>query len=80
MRPLSLSKVNSVKNLLHQGKSIWQIEKELNIPHPFIIKIHQQDKKNIPAPKMGRPIKVSKRTRCALMIKFLINDFDNKNQ
>lgn len=80
MRPLPLSKVNNVKSLLRQGKSTRQIEKELNVSHPFVIKIRRQDKKNIPAPKMGRPTKVSKRTRRVLMIKFLTNDFDDENR
>jgi transposase len=50
------------------------------VSHGFVTKIRLQDKENIPEPKMGRPIKVSKTTRHALKTKFLTNDFDDENQ
>jgi transposase len=80
MRPLSSSKADDVKTLLRHGKSTRQVAMTLNVSHGFVTKIRLQDKENIPKPKMGRPIKVSKTTRQALKTKFLANDFNNENQ
>jgi len=79
MRPLPPSKIDNVKTLLRHGKSTRQVAAELNVSHGFVTKIRLQDKENIPKPKMGRPAKVSKRTREALKAMFLANSFDNEN-
>lgn len=80
MRSLPPLKADHVKTLLCQGKSTRQIARKLQVSHGFVTKIRLQDKENIPEPKMGRLVKVSKRTRQeALKTKFLTNDFNDEN-
>lgn len=63
---------------LRQGRSTRQVAKDLGVSHGFVTKIYGKDKENIPEPKMGRPFKVSQRTKLALKTKFLRNDFDDE--
>ena len=79
MKPLPPSKADHVKTLVSQGKSTRQVARELQVSHGFVTKIRLQDKENLPEPTMGRPAKVSKRTRQALKTKFLTNDFEDEN-
>src|SRR5687767_13341703 len=70
MRPLSIAKRNQTKDLLRQGKSTREVEKELGVSHGFVAKVSKEDKENIPTAKMGRPPKVSKRTRHLLATQY----------
>lgn len=75
MRPLPQSTVDNVKVQLRHGKSARQVSKDLGVSISFALKVRQQDKENIPDPKIGRPTKVSGRTRAALKSKMLDGEF-----
>ena len=59
----------SVKDKLSEGKSISQVQQETGVSHGFVEKTRNEVKDSIPEPKMGRPTKVTRRTRSALAIK-----------
>jgi transposase len=63
MKALAENIVNNVKQQLRQGKSAREVASNLNVSISSAIKIRNADKENIPAPKMGRPSKISNETR-----------------
>lgn len=71
MRPLSEATRNNVKALLFQGKSTREVQKELNVSHGFVSKVHQENQENIPPVEMGRPQKISKSTQHTICSQFL---------
>jgi len=70
MKSLSPQTVYDAMVMLRQGKSHRKISKSLGISVASVSKIRQQDKKNIPAPKMGRSCKVTKKTKEILTRQF----------
>ncbi|KAF9899710.1 hypothetical protein BX616_002886, partial [Lobosporangium transversale] len=52
--------------MLRQGKSVREISRTLHISTFSVSKIYQRGKANIPRPKMGRPTKVTRRTKTLL--------------
>ena len=70
MRQLSDATHNNTKSLLRQRKSTRQVEKELHVSHGYVCDVRTEDKENIPLPKMGRPFKISDRTRHWIVCKY----------
>jgi len=70
MRQLSYATRNSTKALLRQRRSTRQVEKALGVSHGYVCDVRAEDKENIPLPKMGRPSKISERTRHWMVCKY----------
>lgn len=70
MRPLTRSRVQNATVLLREGKSIRRVAEAVGISVFSVQKIREEDKKNIPAFKVGRPSKVSNRGKVLLARKF----------
>ncbi|KAF9111504.1 hypothetical protein BGX27_004822 [Mortierella sp. AM989] len=77
MKPLSKATVQNAIVQFQQGKSTREVAKSLNISLGSAIRIRQKDKQNIPDPRMGRPPKVSKKTRKVLARKFETGELQN---
>jgi len=71
MTRLPESKVNDAKVLLQKGMSLREVASTLRISVGAVQRIREREKENIPAPKIGRPSKISKRTKV-----HLARDFD----
>ncbi|KAI7817637.1 hypothetical protein BC939DRAFT_465385, partial [Gamsiella multidivaricata] len=56
---------------LRQGKSVREVSRSLHISTFSVSKIRQRDKENVPSPKIGRPSKVSKKTKTLLARHFV---------
>lgn len=80
MKPLSASTKHNIQSQLLQGKSVRQIHQELNVSTGSVSKIQagviDDIKENIPAPKLGRPAKVAKRTQHIMATKFLTGNLE----
>ncbi|KAF9106236.1 Galactose-3-O-sulfotransferase 3 [Mortierella sp. AM989] len=70
MRPLPKATVQNATVQFRQGKSAREVAKSLKISLGSALRIRREDKEHIPDPRLGRPSKVSKRTRKALAHKF----------
>lgn len=70
MRRLSDATRNSVKVLLRQRKSVRQTAKALGVSHGYVGDVRVDDKENIRPPKMGRPFKISEKTRSSMVSKY----------
>src|SRR5690349_12091070 len=66
MKRLPESTRQGVMAQLRQGKSVQTVAKASKVSIPFVYKVRQEDKENIPTLKAGRPVKVSGRTRAHL--------------
>lgn len=66
MKPLSNSATQNATTQLHEGKSCWEVSKNLGISVTSVQRIRKADKENIPISKGGRPSKVSARTKKVL--------------
>jgi transposase len=70
MKALPVQTVYDATTLLRQGKSVRQVSKALHISTFLVSNFRQKDKEKIPHPKLGRPSKVTKRTKTLLARKF----------
>ena len=70
MKPLAEETINNVRQQLRQGRSARKVASNLKVSISSALKIRNMDKENIPAPKMGRPTKISNETRRVLARQF----------
>jgi transposase len=66
MKSLPAQTVQDAIVLLRQGKSVRDVSGTLGISVFSVSKIRQRDKENIPVPQLGRPSKVTKKTKSLL--------------
>lgn len=76
MKPLQPSKVQDARVQLMHGKSCRNVAKSLGISVSSVVRIRNNNKKNIPAPKIGAPAKLSNKTKRVLAQKFVVGKFD----
>jgi len=70
MRQLPVATHNDTKSLLRDGKSTNEVKKALGVSRGYIHKVRKEDKENIPAPKIGKPCRVSKETQHVMVTKY----------
>jgi len=70
MRRLRETTHHGAKALLLGGKSTRQVEKALGLSRGYVSRIAKAEKDNLPPPKMGRPRKVTERTRHLMIAKY----------
>jgi transposase len=75
MKPIAQSTVktasHSATEQLRQGKSTREVACNLRISVSSVIKVRKEDKENIPEPHLGRPRKISTKTRGNLARHFI---------
>src|SRR5690606_11196823 len=70
MKPIPASIYHQAVAFLKQGQSCWDISKKLHISVTTVQNIRKKSDGFLPAPRVGRPYKISRRTRRSLARKF----------